>query len=357
MLEWEVLAAAFSSQGLVWAGNVPLSYERDFLFYREWLSEKRHGSLSYLENHLELRQSPTKLLPGAQQAILFFFPYYPGERFRDLHSPLAGPKIASYAKFSDYHRRMKALACQAISNWAAKCHQARNYRYRILVDSAPILERALFSKLSRGFIGKNTMYIDGQYGSFVLLGEVLTDFPLSETTETLATKPPLELRCGSCVSCQTHCPTGALNRDYSIDANRCLSYWTIEHRGTIPIEFWPSMKLYWFGCDICQIVCPHNIRVPVASLAGVKSTLLEIPLLSVVKMTEREYSEWFGGTPLTRAKREGLQRNALIAMVVTEDKDLAIAIDHANEQGGNILKETLHQIPSFHRFLTEKKMG
>src|SRR5690606_6307703 len=143
-------------------------------------------------------------------------------------------------------------------------------RTRVMVDTAPVLERALAAKTARGFIGKNTCYIHPLLGSFLMLGVVLTDIPLP-SDERVPVDPARHLPsggCGACRECQVHCPTGALDADYRIDAKKCLAYWTIEHRGVIPERFWPWIGTYYFGCDICQITCPYNMKDRHAKLAA-----------------------------------------------------------------------------------------
>jgi epoxyqueuosine reductase len=220
---------------------------------------------------------------------------------------------------------------------------------RVVTDSAPLLERALARHGSRGFIGKNTCFISPKYGSMILLGEILTSLDIAPSHQAIENPNPLrrskEGGCGTCRRCQVHCPTGALDQDYRIDARKCLAYWTIEHRGPIPEEFWPWLGLYVFGCDICQIVCPYNRneqpRAP-ESLLKIKQAPA---LFEMATMTQESYEKLFGGTPVTRAKREGLIRNALIAMAVTEASDLQEAMKILSDRReGGVIATTLDQV-------------
>ncbi len=325
------LALACASQGLLFLGFTHLGYRRDFERFTQWLGEKRHADLHYLEKYPDVRAEPRKLLEGAKSAIILGLPY-----FIDDKNP--APKVARYARYRDYHQVLREKG-EAV---AAQFFSASTFR--VTVDSAPLLERALAAQTARGFIGKNTLYIHPDHGSFLLLGEILT------TTEFAAdTPPPIELErktkeggCGPCALCQTACPTGALDRDYSIDAALCLSYWTIENRGTIPEKFWPYLAEYYFGCDTCQTACPYNKKAK----AGPGDWLPRSypPLEEVAVMSQGDYEKYFGGTPLTRAKRSGLRRNALIALAVTGGPGLEAGLSLAATDADEMLRATAAQI-------------
>ena len=155
--------------------------------------------------------------------------------------------------------------------------------------------------------------------------------------------------CGSCRRCAVFCPTGALDKAYSLDSKKCLSYYTIEHRGTVPFEFWPHFKKYFFGCDICQLVCPYNRGVSLTEKIYQKLPP-SVDLFEVATMDQKFYEDLFGGTPLTRAKKEGLQRNALIAMTVTGDSRLEEALEVLKgEVVKPVLLDTLLQIRDYRK--------
>jgi epoxyqueuosine reductase len=212
------------------------------------------------------------------------------------------------------------------------------------------LERAVAANTRLGFIGKNTCFIHPKQGSFFLLGEIISTHDFTESS-------PQEIRpsnnardkesggCGTCKRCQVHCPTGALDEDYRIDARKCLSWWTIENRGPIPKEYWPWIGRYVYGCDICQLVCPYNrglkVKESTASLVKIKT---EIDLFEMATLTQESYERLFGGTPTTRAKREGLVRNALIAMYVTKDPRLPQALDHNSDATHVAITSTMETI-------------
>lgn len=330
------LQAACEKEGLLLLGFTDLNYREDFERFQAWLSEKRHAELKYLENHSEVRRDPRKLLEGARSAIVVALAYHTKEKQN-------GPAIAQYALYPDYHKVLKRKAEKV----AQQVLEAGSFR--VTVDSAPLLERALAAKTARGFVGKNTLYIHPDYGSFLLLGEILTtqSFTPDSPAPISLDRKTRQGGCGPCNLCQTACPTGALDRAYSLDAARCLSYWTIEQRGTIPEEFWPWLGTYYFGCDLCQLACPYNLKARPAP-SDWKPRQYP-PLEKVAQMDQAEYEVFFGGTPLTRAKRSGLRRNALIAMAVTRHPGLQSAMDSIQEDDESVLHQTRFQIGSYLR--------
>ena len=330
-LSRDAFDSACAEHGLVLLGFTALSYRDDFGRFRRWLEEKRHAGLHYLENHFEVRADPRKLLEGAQSAIILGLPYYVGDTS-------SAPKVARYARFRDYHCVLRDKATTLAAQFLP--HSS----YRVTVDSAPLLERALAAQTARGFIGKNTLYIHPEHGSFLLLGEILTTVRLE-----LDNPPVLDLDrktrqggCGPCTLCQISCPTGALDRSYTMDAARCLSYWTIENRGTIPEEFWPWLADYYFGCDLCQLACPYNLKSPGPPKDWTSRRYP--PVDKVAVMSQAQYEQYFGGTPLTRAKRAGLRRNALIALAVTGSDQLESALKQAESESDSVLLATAAQI-------------
>jgi len=277
---------AASEQGLIFLGAVSPEYKKDFERFTAWLAERRHAELQYLENHASVRGNPSQLLEGAQSAVILALPYF-------LSGPETVPRVAQYARYADYHRVLRRKA----ENVARSVFDEGTFR--VAVDSAPLLERALAAKTHRGFIGKNTLYIHPDRGSFLLLAEVLTQTRLERDVPSVV---PLDRKtkeggCGPCKLCQTACPTGALDRDYSMDASKCLSYWTIENRGAIPLKFWPYLAEYYFGCDLCQLACPYNLKAQGPPPDWKPRSYP--PIEKVAVMNQAEYEVHFGGTALT----------------------------------------------------------
>jgi len=337
----------FAAEGLLFLGIVEITAEPAFKHFEAWLAAKKNAGMRFLEEHLELRANPAGILPDAKSALMFAFDYG-----RASLADAAKPRIARYAQFNDYHKWMKTSGERVIAKVAADSFVTENkiiFQSRVTVDSAPILERALADKTTAGFIGKNTCYIHPEQGSLLLLAEILVDVVLPPDDKIPVDPTQRQSRggCGTCKRCQVHCPTGALSVDYQIDARRCISYWTIEHRGTIPEEFWPQLGEYFFGCDICQNVCPYNRGVEISD-GNVPMRLPRIadlpPLAEVATMDQAYYERVFGGTPLTRAKRDGLRRNALIGMYVRQDAQLAAVIVQLNSDTSPVIHATLQQI-------------
>lgn len=292
------------SIGVDLIGVAPATFDKEGLEnLARFIDEGRQGDMSWMEDY-EKRVHPETLLPGARSVIVIAVNY---------NRPVAAPppghgRVARYAHGRDYHKVLKKLLKQIT---AFMQEQAPGARTKMCVDSAPLLEKAYAVKAGLGFIGKNTTLITPQFGSYVLLGEILTDLPL-EYDE------PVDGTCGTCTRCLDACPTDAFVAPRELDARRCISYLTIEHKGPIPQEFHKPMANWIFGCDICQEVCPYNksLGKPL-QLEAFKEVKIAGPSISLKEIltikNDDEYLQKFAGSPLMRAKRAGLQRNARIA--------------------------------------------
>jgi len=308
--------------------------------YLEWLRQNRHGGMLYLEKHLEARKSTALILEGCQSVVVVALPYFSADATR------LNPGVAQYAQFQDYHRLIRERGAE-IGQKIIDDLGGSTDRFRVCVDTAPVLERAMAEQTQWGFIGKNTCLIHPKWGSFLLLGEIFLTVEL-KADQSL----PISLHeksasggCGPCNLCQIECPTSALDEDYRIDARKCLAYWTIENRGPVPVEFWRHFKKYWYGCDLCQSSCPYNKNSKARPKFIPTKRIPKLP--DVVRMTQSDYERYFGGTPMTRAKKSGLRRNALIAMVAGRHPELEAAIESIKEDLEYPLQETLSQIPEF----------
>lgn len=257
--------------------------------------------------------NPQELLPGAQSIISLALNYYPADHGDDAANPdaetdgqgLTG-QIARYARGRDYHRVMKKGMRDYVAGLAARL--AAPIAARWYVDDGPMLDRAAAARAGLGWFGKNSNILTPELGSWVFLGQVITDL-------TIAPDPPLVKTCGSCVRCIDVCPTGAIIAPYVIDNARCISHLTIENRGAIPQELRPLMGDWIFGCDLCQEVCPVNRKAqPAREPAFGQSALATADLIALLEMSETDFRERFRGTPILRAKLTGLQRNACVAL-------------------------------------------
>lgn len=321
-----------SEQGFALAGvaaAVP-SQHRDYI--RQWLGENKHGQMAYLAQHLGLRLDPRKLLPGAQSIICVADRYYvstpqggteqqtPSSRPPDT-PPMPTGRVARYAWGDDYHRVMKkrlfALADTLRQQWPG-------HEYKVAVDTAPILEREHARRAGLGWVGKHTLLIHPQLGSWLLLGQIVTTL-LIENDPPTAIEPD---HCGTCTRCIDACPTDCIT-PYQLDAQRCISYLTLEHRGPIEPARHSQMDDWIAGCDICQEVCPFNQQDRVGAMTGLDDD--DEPASSIhPRYTPRppgpavsllELLGWdadarrsaFQSSALKRIKLDMLKRNALIA--------------------------------------------
>jgi len=276
--------------------------------YRDWLARGEHAGMAWMARNVELRADPRRLLPGAMSALVVGLRYAP---LADEAPPGdLWPRVARYARGRDYHdlvRERLATVAAELGRLLPGCLS------RVCVDTAPLLERELAARAGLGAVGKNTQLLHPEAGSWFLLGELLL-------TADLAPDSPLADLCGDCARCLEACPTGALTAPYRLDAQLCISYWTIEHRGEISAAMRPHLRDWVFGCDVCQEVCPWNQRAaPVAAAEfAVPAARRELDLAGLLALDEGQYRERFRGSPLKRAKLAGLRRNAALALAGAE---------------------------------------
>jgi epoxyqueuosine reductase len=275
-------------------------------FYRNWLAQGYHAGMGYLArpDAIEKRADPRRVMPEARSIIVAGMSYYPGE-FPPVEGHLG--RVSRYAWGADYHDVILGKLHQ-LAEWIDGMVEHR-LTYRAYVDTGPLLERELAQRAGLGWIGKNTNLIHPRMGSYLFLGDLLLDLELEPDT------PFSGDRCGSCTACLDACPTGALTAARTLDARRCISYLTIEHRGSVPQEMRPLMDDWVFGCDVCQEVCPWNLRfarpAQDPALRPVRATL---DLVEMLALDKDAFRERFRGTPLWRARRAGLLRNAAVVL-------------------------------------------
>jgi len=280
--------------------------------YRRWVEAGYAGEMRYLtDRRAAVRDDPRALLPSARSVIsvgrLYHTPWPYSTQFDE---PGRG-WISRYAWGSDYHAEMRRglqRLEQSLRERAGGALEAR-----ILVDTAPLLERTYARLAGLGWIGKNTCLINQQRGSWFFLGELLVSLAI----EPGPGDAPPPGRCGTCTRCIDACPTAALvpsGDGYTLDARLCISYFTIELRGAIPEEHRAGMGAHVFGCDICQDVCPWNRRAPVTAEPAFSPRWFAPPLERMAEISEADFRRMFGGTPVTRARYSGFLRNVAIAM-------------------------------------------
>ena len=263
----------------------------------EWLKRGYHGKMGYMENHFEKRIDPTKLVEGAKSVVTLLYNYQTEAKQTD---PTA-PKISKYAYGKDYHfvikRQLKTLL-QFINDEIGEVYG------RCFVDSAPVMERAWAKRSGLGWIGKHSLLINKQQGSYFFLAELIIDLALDYDG-------PIKDYCGKCTRCIDACPTEAIVGNQLIDGSKCISYLTIELKDAIPNEFKGKMDNWMFGCDVCQQVCPWNKFAKKHNEPNFEPhpDLLNLSKSDWEEITEEVFREIFRKSAVKRTKYKGLRRN------------------------------------------------
>lgn len=360
------LVALFREEWLEVAGIAPAEPAPESAEeYGRWIAEGKHGSMGYLAEHAPMKFHPETLLPGCRSIIVAALNYYQeaswtradnlaapeiggtsGRASRPTSGPTSGPtsdptsdparartnaptyraapaaaagRIARYAWGRDYHKVLGKRLRRIVRKLG---EQYPGESFRSFTDAVPLAERYYAERAAIAFTAKNTLSISSDFGSWFLIGEILStkEFPSSEDARDRHGACPT-----NCTRCIDICPTGALYAPHRIDASKCISYLTIEHKGEIPVELRPKMGNWLFGCDLCQEVCPLNVR---AQQTGVSDFLTvkageSLELREVLEIeNDDEYTRRFAGSPLMRAKRRGLLRNACIAAANTGAREI-----------------------------------
>ena len=299
--------------------------------FNDWLAQGYHGTMGYMARHADLRQDPDKLFPGALSIISVRLPYWPAKA-SDAHAQLANPNaayVSRYALGRDYHKvirnRLQKLA-DTLST------QFGEFNYRAFSDSAPVMEVALASQAGLGWKGKHTLSLD-RTGSWYFLGELICDLPLTADQ-------PIESHCGDCTRCMDACPTGAISKAYKVDARRCISYLTIEHKGEIPEEFRKAIGNRIYGCDDCQLVCPWNRFTSEGDTEfDPRHKLDSATLLELYTWDENEFLNKMAGSAIRRIGFEQWQRNISIALGNATPSDAVInALMHKKTHSSALVK-------------------
>lgn len=306
----------FASVGFTSAAEDPLRSQR----LEEWLGEGRHGSMEWMETRLHHRRSPQGLWPEARSVIALGMSYAPALDPMALDAVGNRARISVYAQGRDYHdvvkKRLKALA-----RWLVE--QEPESELKVFVDTAPVMEKPLGEASGIGWQGKHSNLVSSEHGSWLFLGAVYT------TLELEASQPHRD-QCGSCRACLDSCPTDAFPNAYTLDARRCISYLTIEHKGPIAEEFREALGNRIYGCDDCLAVCPWNKFASESYAAGEflpRAELTAPRLAELLALDDAGFRKLFSGSPIKRIGRDRFVRNCLYAAGNSGEKQLLAHVE------------------------------
>ena len=315
-LEEQARALGFAAFGIAGAIEDPGRSKR----LEEWLGEGHHGTMEWMEARLEHRRSPQGLWPEAKSVIALGMSYAPANDPMTLEAHSDRARISVYAQGKDYHdvvkKRLKALA-----RWLVA--EEPDAEVKVFVDTAPVMEKPLGEAAGLGWQGKHTNLVSPDHGSWLFLGAIYT-------TLELPPSEPHRDQCGSCRACLDSCPTDAFPNAYQIDARRCISYLTIEHKGPIAEEFREAMGNRIYGCDDCLAVCPWNKFAEAAHAAREflpRAELVAPKLLEFLALDDAGFRRVFSGSPIKRIGRDRFVRNCLYAAGNSDDLSLVSAVE------------------------------
>lgn len=310
--------------------------------FQRWLETGQHGEMAYLSRNAHKRVEPDQVLSGARSVISLAVSYTGEQQAaneKQTSTPLTADNrppntgtVARYARFADYHEIIAAPLKQLsefVSHSGGPATRSLSY-----VDTGPLLERDLAQRAGMGFAGKHTNLINRRLGNWFFLAEILTTLELEPDA-------PEKNRCGSCTRCITACPTQAITAPFQLDARRCISYLTIELKGSIPVELRPAIGNRIYGCDDCLAVCPWNRFAQAGSLmrSHARTDLAQPDLLALLALDDAGFKRRFAGTPMLRTKRRGLLRNVCVALGNSGDASVLPALEKASLDSEPLIAE------------------
>ena len=320
-IEKEAQMLGFCAFGV--AGASPDAVRQDRL--DAWLAEGMHGTMAWMENRAEHRRSPQGLWPEARSVIALGMSYAPAADPLALSGLPQVGRISVYAQGADYHDTVKK-ALKQLARWIVAEADKRGLGeagVKVFTDTAPVMEKPLAAAAGLGWQGKHTNVVSREHGSWLFLGEIYTTLPLP------AARPGRD-RCGSCRACQDACPTGAFPEPYRLDARRCVSYLTIEHKGPVPETLREGLGNRIYGCDDCLAVCPWNKFAQVAHTMKAflpRAELTAPALADLLTLDDAGFRKLFSGSPIKRIGRDRFVRNCLYAAGNSKRPDLLAHVE------------------------------
>ncbi|MCI0538317.1 MAG: tRNA epoxyqueuosine(34) reductase QueG [Verrucomicrobiales bacterium] len=301
--------------------------------FHRWIEAEWHGEMGYLKRNAHKRIAPAKVLAGARTIVCLAASYHrPDLPQASSPAPRLSGVVARYARFADYHD----ILARHLKNLTRFLNELGGQETRSLwyVDTGPFLERDLAQRAGLGFVGKHTNLISRAFGNWLFLAEIITTLELEPDASE-------KNRCGTCARCLTACPTRAITAPFQLDARRCISYLTIELKGSIPIELRTAIGDRIYGCDDCLAVCPWNRFAKEGRLMREQVRAdLDVPqLLELLELDEATFQRRFGGTPLARTKRRGLLRNVCVALGNSGDSSALPALERAADDPEPLIAE------------------
>lgn len=327
LLRTKALQFGFERFGIARVENIPA-----MAHYAAWLKKGYHAGMDYLVRHAGKKNDPGKIVAGAKSIFVCAANYNTAApRSTDPAAP-AQAWISRYAWGDDYHELLKARIAELNEYWLSICDNRFTGRY--YVDTGPVLERAWAEKAGIGWTGKNCCIINKELGSWLFLAVIITDARIPASNQVAD-------HCGSCTACIDACPTNALRAPYILDANRCISYQTIENKGKIPTELQPGIGRQIFGCDICQDVCPWNRKAATSDAAEFKARagLINPKIHDLLQLDEARFRLLFRKSPVKRTKFRGFMRNVLLAAANSGDRSLIASIEKFTQHEDLLIRQ------------------
>jgi epoxyqueuosine reductase len=281
---------------------------KQFKLFTDWLALGCAGRMDYMRGNLDKRTNPAKLFENAQSIICLGLNYTPPKTQKKATTSTGSMgTVANYARYEDYHLFIKKQLRKLTDFMASSV--GTGFRFKICVDSAPLAERTLAARAGLGFIGKNRMLINPRLGPQIFLAEIVTSLKLPPDE-------PIKTSCSNCNKCLSACPTGALRPDDHLDANKCISYLTIEYKGRIPADLAQKIGDRIFGCDECVLACPHHADAPLCKNKYFKfyTNRAKLNLNEILNMSEEDFEAEFADSAFIRLGLERLKRNAQICL-------------------------------------------